>query len=297
MMRSLLLLTGLLLAAGAMAQCCLLTNFEGYPLGANGVVMFRQPNFSGSTASFLAFTGSCSVGPNCSIISNEQNHTPGGSQSLKVVWQFTGTASNAWLRLTTFNTPNIPNPTIDFRFKVVVWLYVPSSTPDFYLTLGVRETGSTAACGGNGGAPAVGIEWIGATSSTGNNAPIGKLVNLKDQWIRVEFDIPNEPIRAFAGSTANGVLDTQTGTFEHLAFTPVNPFLTDIYTVYLDDIATVPSIPGDVDCNGCVDDADLLAVLFDFGCSSDCGAEDVNGDGVVDDADLLIVLFNFGQGC
>ncbi|MEN3000790.1 MAG: hypothetical protein ABDI19_02980 [Armatimonadota bacterium] len=55
--------------------------------------------------------------------------------------------------------------------------------------------------------------------------------------------------------------------------------------------------PGDVDGNGCVDDADLLAVLFDFGCSSNCGAEDVNSDGVVDDADLLIVLFNFGQGC
>jgi len=54
---------------------------------------------------------------------------------------------------------------------------------------------------------------------------------------------------------------------------------------------------GDVDGNGCVDDADLLRVLFAFGCSSACGAEDVNRDGVVDDADLLIVLFNFGGGC
>jgi hypothetical protein len=52
---------------------------------------------------------------------------------------------------------------------------------------------------------------------------------------------------------------------------------------------------GDVDGNGCVDDADLLAVLFAFGGSG--GAEDVNCDGVVDDADLLIVLFNFGSGC
>jgi hypothetical protein len=56
-------------------------------------------------------------------------------------------------------------------------------------------------------------------------------------------------------------------------------------------------VPGDVDGNGCVDDADLLAVLFAFGCSADCGAEDLNGDGVVDDADLLMVLFNFGSGC
>ena len=52
-----------------------------------------------------------------------------------------------------------------------------------------------------------------------------------------------------------------------------------------------------MDGNGCVDDADLLAVLFAFGCSEECGAEDLNRDGIVDDADLLIVLFNFGSGC
>lgn len=55
---------------------------------------------------------------------------------------------------------------------------------------------------------------------------------------------------------------------------------------------------GDVTLDGCVDDADLLAVLFAFGASgSNLGRVDVNCDGVVDDADLLQVLFNFGQGC
>jgi hypothetical protein len=52
---------------------------------------------------------------------------------------------------------------------------------------------------------------------------------------------------------------------------------------------------GDVDGSGCVDDADLLIVLFAFG-SSDPSV-DINQDGIVDDADLLIVLFNFGMGC
>jgi len=47
--------------------------------------------------------------------------------------------------------------------------------------------------------------------------------------------------------------------------------------------------------DGCVDDADLLEVLFAVGGGS--GIEDLNGDGVVDDADLLEVLFNFGSGC
>ncbi len=52
---------------------------------------------------------------------------------------------------------------------------------------------------------------------------------------------------------------------------------------------------GDVDGNGCVDDSDLLAVLFAFGSSDP--ATDLNDDGIVDDADVLTVLFNFGGGC
>jgi hypothetical protein len=47
----------------------------------------------------------------------------------------------------------------------------------------------------------------------------------------------------------------------------------------------------------CVDDADLLAVLFVFGQSGAGLPEDVNRDGIVDDADLLLMLFNFGNGC
>jgi len=52
---------------------------------------------------------------------------------------------------------------------------------------------------------------------------------------------------------------------------------------------------GDVNGDGCVDDADLLIVLFNFGNAG--GQGDVNNDNLVDDADLLIVLFNFGAGC
>jgi WD40 repeat protein len=54
--------------------------------------------------------------------------------------------------------------------------------------------------------------------------------------------------------------------------------------------------PADIDGNGCVDDADLLTVLFNFGATG-ANPADVNRDSTVDDADLLQVLFNFGDGC
>jgi len=54
---------------------------------------------------------------------------------------------------------------------------------------------------------------------------------------------------------------------------------------------------GDVNSDGCIDDADLLAVLFQLGSTARWIREDANCDGIVDDADLLTVLFNFGSGC
>jgi hypothetical protein len=70
-----------------------------------------------------------------------------------------------------------------------------------------------------------------------------------------------------------------------------NPFGGNIFN-FTSGFGPDPS-KGDVNLDGIVDDADLLAILFAFG-SSDA-AVDVNSDGVVDDADLLTVLFNFGS--
>jgi hypothetical protein len=52
--------------------------------------------------------------------------------------------------------------------------------------------------------------------------------------------------------------------------------------------------PADVNCDGIVDDADLLQVLFAFGAQRCNHPADITGDGTVDDADLLQVLFSFG---
>ncbi|MFN7016224.1 MAG: hypothetical protein ACK4P5_03535 [Fimbriimonadales bacterium] len=80
---------------------------------------------------------------------------------------------------------------------------------------------------------------------------------------------------------------------------PFDFFPFDFTQLAGDHYVTVQPCPagpeGDVNGDGCVDDADLLIVLFNFGNAG--GQGDVNNDNIVDDADLLIVLFNFGSGC
>ncbi len=61
----------------------------------------------------------------------------------------------------------------------------------------------------------------------------------------------------------------------------------------IDPYLRMQVVLGDVNGDDCIDDADLLTVLFNFG--TDNPYADLNRDGVVDDADLLIVLFNFGS--
>ncbi len=61
-------------------------------------------------------------------------------------------------------------------------------------------------------------------------------------------------------------------------------------------IAPAPH-PADINEDGCVDDADLLRVLFAFGNTGCSLEEDIDRNRVVDDADLLLVLFAFGEGC
>lgn len=53
---------------------------------------------------------------------------------------------------------------------------------------------------------------------------------------------------------------------------------------------------GDFNNDGTVNTQDLLILLSQFGCSSDCQA-DLNGDDVVNTLDLLVFLAFFGLDC
>jgi hypothetical protein len=89
-------------------------NFE--PPDAVGTeVTFQEPRFSGSTSGFLALM------PNTSLVTDTVAHT--GLQSDQVDFAWLNPADTAaWVRLTTFNTPNGPNPAIDFNLPLSFWV-------------------------------------------------------------------------------------------------------------------------------------------------------------------------------
>jgi hypothetical protein len=202
-------------------------DFEANIGAGNGTVLFQPPIFSGSTSARLV------TPPNTSQVTET---FPGGNLNagnavLNVNWEWSATATSpVWLRLTTFNTATLGNPIISFQHGLSFDIH---SDRPLQVALGVRETNSTGDYGQDGGSTVGGIEWIGGNSSGGKAIPA-------NQWTTIFFDIPNETVQAFAGTTANGILESTTGkgVLEHLAFFAADG--TGEYNIYLDNFTVVP---------------------------------------------------------
>ncbi len=225
------------------AQCGV--GFEGFSQGDNGRYLFRQPSYSGSTSAYVDTSHT-----NYSAVSGDLAHS--GTNSLKVEWLSTSAPAN-WLRLTTSQAPVLRNPQIKNSQILTFWIYVPSATPDFYLTVGLRENTKDLGCGLDGGIAGT-IEWVGAAVKNAYNRPMGKLIgeSKKDQWVEMKFVVPCEPVLPFPMAGANGILGTPQAVFEHLAFIPVTPGAVGPYVIYLDDFAieSTLSFPEDQVVNG-----------------------------------------------
>ncbi|MDB6023951.1 MAG: Immunoglobulin I-set domain protein [Verrucomicrobiales bacterium] len=206
----------------------LLADFEAYANGAS--VLFQRPTTSGSTTNFLDLAAT--------DFAYVTNVFPGGHTSTKVLtanWTFKTFTSNSWLRFTTFNTANIPNPIISSNQAVQFQIY---SDRDIYVTLGLRETNPTGAIGSDGGTGGTGnIEWVGG-STANTNPPKGRFVPA-GQWTIITIFMPYEPVRGFTG---NGILETATGklVLEHLALVPLT---SGVHNVYLDDFRLIDLTP------------------------------------------------------
>jgi subtilisin family serine protease len=98
-------------------------------------------------------------------------------------------------------------------------------------------------------------------------------------------DLTNDEVRAIIESTADDL--GPAGWDQQFGHGRINAY----NAVY--EALNQGGIPGDIDGDGDVDTADLLALLAAWGECEGC-PEDINGDGVVNTADLLILLGNWG---
>ena len=103
----------------------------------------------------------------------------------------------------------------------------------FAISIGVRESGVVVPIGDNGGATG-GIEWINLD---------GLVLNANDTWQQFTFTFGTDPVTAFAGATANGVLDGTRGALEHIRIRNSSGS-TNPVSIYVDDIVnTVSGVP------------------------------------------------------
>lgn len=175
-----------------------IADFESYENGAS--VMFRHPGFSGSTSGNLDialynFTGVTNVFP--------AGNPNAGANVLNTLFTFKPAVASPWLRLTSNGAPNLPNPTILFAASLSFDIYTDKP---IYVTLLLRETNTLEPVGGNGGTSG-GIEFVGGSPTVD---PKGKAIPA-NAWTKVTFDVPNEAVAAFAGATANGILESTSG--------------------------------------------------------------------------------------
>jgi hypothetical protein len=207
----------------------LITDFESFTTDTtNGLPLFRNPRYSGSTSINLDTT------PDLTVVTDVYTTTGhAAGRVLRVNCNFTN-ATNPWLRLTTGGAANWPNPVIDLTRKLRFDLYADKSVK---VAVGCRETTTAAGTpiGSNGGTTG-GIEWAGVTNTAGT-APMPTRTVPAGSWATLTFDLPHEPITSFSGG--NGILSTVSGlgVLEHVAIVPVAG--TGTNNVYLDNFAVL----------------------------------------------------------
>ena len=136
-----------------------------------------------------------------------------------------------------------------------------------------------------------GDRWHGDTDANGGYGALVELDLSGDSAVNNNAQFAFRVVTIFDPNTGTQYTAAQSGS----NYTTRGTLRYDLIEVQGEEVDSGPE--GDVNGDGCVDDADLLAVLFAFGNSGSNLPEDVTRDGTVDDADLLVVLFNFGAGC
>ncbi|MBN1492235.1 MAG: hypothetical protein JXA69_20145 [Phycisphaerae bacterium] len=140
--------------------------FEAYTAPTvNGTVMFRQPTFSGGTAEFLEST------PDSTTVTNEQART--GNNSLKVEWAWKDEQTTNWLRLSTYNAINQPNPQVNLSGPVTMWMLLCGAPEVFVGNILVDGGDTVAVIGVSAAADSVQVYTDGDPTPIGSAAGNG----------------------------------------------------------------------------------------------------------------------------
>jgi hypothetical protein len=227
-----------------------------------------------------------------------------GSKSLKITpIDGTATGSNWWWKTVPHDTAASPNKIIRIKWDMYL---TASSLQGIYGIDVYNGAGALARVCAARVSDANRVQLIRFTDGTTQAVFTTDITAARDAWNRFRMDIDYTTGAFKVYLNGVDVAPDETNRIQTAAGDVFGD--ADIYFVnlggdsndsgYYDNyyVAAIRAVvDGDVNGDGCVDDADLLTVLFNFG--SDDIVSDVNDDSVVDDADLLTVLFNFGSGC
>ncbi|MBU0617297.1 MAG: hypothetical protein KKI02_06255 [Planctomycetes bacterium] len=197
--------------------------FNGPPIDdpATSQEMVQQPQFSGSTSSYIVPNTPGAYDWNAAF--RAAGLQTEGDAALEAFFYWTDTDdADSWVRLTTYNGPERPNPSLDTRGKVRFKITNRSELFDgeIGICLGIRETGGVdipqLADGGTSGP----IEWVGVdTTVNGIIAGPDMIVDTQAtgddvQVYPVGYDLVNDPNEPLPTGTAvispgtNGTIDT-----------------------------------------------------------------------------------------
>lgn len=208
----------------------------------------------------------------------------------------------------------------DGNFRAFLW---SSSSPNTLLDLGidgsesvaygVATNGTVVGAGTNAFGQWCAFRWTpqsGAMSlgTLGGDQSVAYAVSADGEIVVGLAQTSNNDVRAFRWTPGGGMEDLNT---VYSDVVPEGYTLMNAFAISQDGRIIVGNadgprmaafllntcLSGDVNRDGCVNDEDLLEVLFNYGNYGDCLSADLNCDGTVNDLDQLEVLFNFGFGC
>ncbi len=215
------------LTLGAATVTEAFANFETFTNSTpNEYVMFKKPFNSSTTTNYINTTA---TNYTTVVTSFPAGNANAGAKVMKVAWTFKTGQTDQWVRLTTGNTTALPNPTIDFRHSLKFDIY---TTKSLKVGLGLRETGTSANIGANGGTTGA-IEYVGCSSQVGTTPIPTRTVNASN-WTTLTFNLPTEPMQTLTGDS---ILAAAKGVLEHLILYGNGG--SGAYTVYLDNFQVV----------------------------------------------------------